>query len=1038
MPITLPIISSARTDVRFGDGLRLLLIAMASAVMFHGGLLPFTHANTYDAFIHMFFGDHYHRNWFDPWEPRWYTGFATTSYPPGTHMGIAALMHLMPLRVAFVAMQLLGVLLLVVGVFRFSLIWVSPRAAGYAALALVLASSISETIHLFGQLPTIFSLGIFLNGLPYFHRWIVMGGSGNLAAAVLFSAATTAAHHVTTIFGGVLFVLPMAMQSLLAVARLHPVAPGMTRLRRLARFSKPVLRGLLLAALMIVAVAITVFPYWYWSATDPITQVPIPHGSRESFIERPDLGLVFFLIPWGISLLLLPYAFYKGASTALWPLALSLALCFVLGTGGTTPVARAILGGAFDILTLDRFTFWGSILILPFIGLMLESLLHGRSRRQMRAALGLATYRLVVGGLFASMTGLATLVAILPMIQPTQPKFIDPDPIVQFLEEDQHYRWRYLTLGFGDQFAYLSAKTTAQSVDGNYHSARRLPDLTRFSVERLENAKYLGVPGLGSLEQFLVNADRYHLKYVFSNDQFYDPLLHFAGWNQVNRLRNGIVVWEKPDVTPLPLYQGRKQIPPAHSVMWGILPPLALLSAFAVMAVALLRSSFATPTPHIGPAFQRSRPFESPARVRHFTRIVALAVLIGVLAGLAGYIRYAQMPRSAAEVVTAYFEDLDFRRYEPAFAHLDPQMRPTYEEMLFRLKWQGGLLNSYGKLETVKLQELSRTDTIVDFKVDLVFLTSLKRFQTSIEMRTVRRDGIWRIVPPDLRNVQTPVRLQREQMVGWNKVGRRQPRFETDPHQDRLDRPDIALGAARLVRHDGRFSVIGQIANTDYDPAAISLSSTLFAKDLPLTRKAAGTWGGHRLLPAESAGFRVDFDGVLSLTDAEAQGDFDPDMFLPPEFEAPPNAARIDARAVVETRNLYRGVALNGVRFEQTEAGLRMTGLAVNTGTQVATVIRIGILLSDADGGPRWMEAGFVKTNVYPGQSAEFEMILPAADEIEVIAEVGADTATLNGRVPRSAVDSPIAQAMQIPLQAKSGYDSARINLSAMTYKPLF
>ncbi|MBT8475375.1 MAG: hypothetical protein KJO78_07865, partial [Alphaproteobacteria bacterium] len=54
------------------DGLRLLLVALAACVLFHGGLLPFTHGNTYDAFIHMFFADSYNRSWFDPWEPRWY------------------------------------------------------------------------------------------------------------------------------------------------------------------------------------------------------------------------------------------------------------------------------------------------------------------------------------------------------------------------------------------------------------------------------------------------------------------------------------------------------------------------------------------------------------------------------------------------------------------------------------------------------------------------------------------------------------------------------------------------------------------------------------------------------------------------------------------------------------------------------------------------------------------------------------------------------------------------------------------------------
>lgn len=88
-----------------GGGLQLLMVALAFTVMFHGGLMPFTLGNAYDAYIHMFFGDHYHRQWFDPWELRWYTGFATTSYPPGTHMAIGALMYIVPLRPAFVLLS---------------------------------------------------------------------------------------------------------------------------------------------------------------------------------------------------------------------------------------------------------------------------------------------------------------------------------------------------------------------------------------------------------------------------------------------------------------------------------------------------------------------------------------------------------------------------------------------------------------------------------------------------------------------------------------------------------------------------------------------------------------------------------------------------------------------------------------------------------------------------------------------------------------------------------------------------------------------
>jgi hypothetical protein len=230
------------------DGVGLLIVALAGAVLFHGGLLPFTHGNTYDAFIHMFFGDSYARSWFDHWDERWYTGFLTISYPPGTHMAIGGLSKVMPLRAAFVVVQLFALLLLTVGVYRFALLWVAPRAAGFAAIFLTLSSAISETVHLFGQLPTTFSLAVFLNGLPYAYRWIAAGGWANFGAAVVFGAATTAAHHVTTIFGAVLFIFPIGLHALTATAELHPIAPTAKRIAQGAAGLGAPLDAALLAA----------------------------------------------------------------------------------------------------------------------------------------------------------------------------------------------------------------------------------------------------------------------------------------------------------------------------------------------------------------------------------------------------------------------------------------------------------------------------------------------------------------------------------------------------------------------------------------------------------------------------------------------------------------------------------------------------------------------------------------------------------------------------------------------------------------------
>ena len=1021
---------------QFTDSLRLLMLALILIVVFHGGLLPFTHENTYDAFIHMFFGEHYHRSWFDPWEPRWYTGFATTSYPPGTHMAQGLLLHIVPLRAAFCLVFLTGLLMLCVGVYRFSRLWVSDRAAGYAAVLLALSSSVSETVHLFGQLPTIVSLGIFLNGTPYVFRWIAYGGWAQFLSAVVFASATTAAHHVTTLFGGVLFILPLSLHALNAAVRYHPSVPRgvLPVLRCLLR---PVGRGLLLGVFMLAAIVVTVMPYWIWSVSDPITQVPIPHGSRENFLVRRDLGFVFFVIPWGLLILILPYVVYKGLTTVLWPLAFCVILTFVLGTGGTTPISRAILRGAFDILTLDRFTFWSTMLCLPFAGLFIDSLLQGRLHYAVRRAIGSLVYRMIAGGLFASFVLVALVPALLPRVQPTQPDFIDPVPIVKFLESDNHDHWRYLTLGFGDQFAYLAAQTDAQSVDGNYHSARRLPDLTRFSVERLENAKYSGIPGLGSLNEFLVDAEKYHLKYVFSNDEFYDPLLYFSGWERLNRLQNGIVVWEKPDISPLPRVLPRNAIPPAHAIMWGLVPPTAI----GLMIFTVLLWAVAGP-----PQYRRLNATPTRSVIK---RRGILIVRAGVLTGLAifvgigvyvGSLVRAELNRipGPEEVLETYYEHLDFRRYEEAYALLEPDSRGTYEEVALGWRWVGGLVRSYGKLDELELERLQGTADIIDWRVTASLITSLRRVEEVTDMRTVRRDGRWYVVQPEIRPLQNPERVASVPSVQWNLAGRRQAKLETDVHRDKLDRPSFVLHGMRLVQRDKRFHIVGQVMNADVDPMHLSVFADIREGGQTLETNAAGQGHMHRLLPAESAGIRVDFFGQLPLEGAEGLTTFDPTLYIPPKIDEPPDNFALRMRAVVSGAPQSRNISLNTVTWEETDKGLRLRGMATNGGLNTASVVQINVLLFDTAGAPIWVETVYLDANIYPGHASAFDVILPHRDGITVLAEMDIEQTVVNGvgASPGDVLETPVGQI--ISLNGAGGYGAMQLVTQTMDHDALF
>jgi hypothetical protein len=460
-----------------------LFLALALALAYHGALLlTGTYKGTYDAYVHIFFADHYARAWFDHWEPRWYTGFPMVSYPPGSQQSIALLSSFTGLQNGFAIIATFAVLNCTLGIYRFSKIWVSEEAAGYAALLLVFASCVAETVHVFGQLPTMFSLGFLLNALPFVYRWMTEGKLKWLITAWLLNAATTAGHHVTTLFGAVFFVAPVIAAAIVEAIRTplpdeppqHPAQ--VTRrnfwplvIRRVRRALPALVRAAIYGPGLIAALLLVVLPYWLWSKADPITQVSIPHASRDSFIQNTAAGLVFWLIPYGLTLLVLPYVFYKGMTTRAWPMALSWAMLCFLGTGGTTPFPKMLLGGAFDVLTLDRFTFWATITQVLLLGEFVVSLHHGRLARYTREQFGDITWRLIQIALVVAYLLVSIFVANLTKFRRFQPDPINFQPIVTFLEKDQHWRWRFLTLGFGDQMAWLSAQTTASSVDGNYH-----------------------------------------------------------------------------------------------------------------------------------------------------------------------------------------------------------------------------------------------------------------------------------------------------------------------------------------------------------------------------------------------------------------------------------------------------------------------------------------------------------------------------------------------------------------------------------------
>jgi len=510
---------------------------------------------SYDANFHIFFASHYLHNWFDPWNPKWYAGFSQTTYPPLPQQWLALLSRLIGLDMAYMAIQFGAILLLALGVYRFSLLWVDRRSAAFAALASVFLGSECFLIYSAGQLSTTFAAPLYLNALPYLFQWVRHGKWRSFLNGGALFVAAAAAHHATLLFGSFFFALPVL--ALIIFDRQN------TSRHDGERIAVPafLLRTGTIILVVGTAVAVVLLPFWIALLHYPVTQTPIPHPSRTNYLLNPQWGLNYFVVPYGALILAFPFILMRGTSIArLRTLLMGFWLAFLVGLGGTTPVGRLVLGRAFEVLTMERFSYWATLLALPIVGLLATELID---RFRLRAVVGLT---------MAAALSCAVAVAW-ATYRPADAADFKVDTVASWLNRDGHDRYRYITLGFGNKISRLAVLTDAGSVDGEWNSGRMLPELTQHGAGALTSSKYFGKPGLDALSAILNHAGTYGLKWVFVRDPYYEPLLVFGGWRKVDDLEDKtITVWSKEDVSPaLPV--NAPQIPPRwQGLMWGIFP----------------------------------------------------------------------------------------------------------------------------------------------------------------------------------------------------------------------------------------------------------------------------------------------------------------------------------------------------------------------------------------------------------------------------------------------------------------------------------
>lgn len=539
-------------------------------------LLFGTYVKSYDAFTHIFLASHWQQHWWQCFEPRWYTGFSIMSYPPFAHQLVALLAFVVGLQTSFVLMLLLSLAGIGLGMCRFTRLWFSHAVALVAAALVLLLPGLTMTTHLFGQFPNLVNLALTLNLLPYAARWLKGGPWQDLLKGELLLIAAACTSLFSNFSGILAFALPIFFLPVLQGAKTTEAEDTNRYRRRLA----------ILLLLGFATLFVCLLPFFAYMQAHPVAQVSIPHASRGNVLAWKKVNYFTFYGLYGPQLLLLPLVLFEAFKRReTWGFGLSSLGLFLLSLGGSNPLNAYLLHSLFEILTFDRFAFWNGVLMTPLLALLAVQL--WQSLRQ-GAEWGRWLRGGVLFGLALSFLAFALVNMSSPFWKPL-PRRLDTRALATYLDAPRFEHYRFLTLGLGSyNLSALSTWTSRQNLDGNYNLARRLPELNASPVGQLDDAKYYGEAGLNTVTQFLLNPEKYHLKYLILGDLFYTPLLQTCGWYQSDTLPDGLSLWQSSlPITPLPA-EPQPESPLYWRLFWGLVP----LMACAVALTLCFRSAW--------------------------------------------------------------------------------------------------------------------------------------------------------------------------------------------------------------------------------------------------------------------------------------------------------------------------------------------------------------------------------------------------------------------------------------------------------------
>jgi len=361
-----------------------------------------------------------------------------------------------------------------------------------------------------------------------------------------------------------------------------------------------------------------------------------------------------------------------------------------------------------------------------------------------------------------------------------------------------------------------------------------------------------------------------------------------------------------------------------------------------------------------------------------------------------------------------------------------PNPEIDYGQFLRIQKLTGGLVPSYGKLTAVGEHNIKIVNNgTARIQSELTYLTSIGTKSVTSNLTLVKNEaGHWHIqfvVPPKIFT-QNLIASSNSQNFR-DLTGQRLP-TPTSPIQ-RLSRPKIDLLDAQFIESGGRMYVAGRIRNNSALPACAKIMAHTKSDGSEIKlEQHSGRLGAHRLLPHESAPFRIDFEGYLKIQDQDFNASYDPEHFSVTELDVLPSNISLNLSTTVCTPNYYKSLRFSEMEISEDDKRLNLK--LTNDGTEIVSTLQIKLSYFDMENRLRWVEPYYLQNNLIPGETRRITVPLSTLPRPSQLAP---ETVIINGQPQPSAVTKSSLE--RIGVRRPNGAGQILIDYDAMIYRPL-